>query len=230
MPKIATHETKIDGKYVKFEVWYNQKKGFYFKDFPMEVWSIAGYHHVPDVYSEHELYTLLQSCLHKYHEAKKHQKKVILVDMRLGIDYIANRHGEGSWIGIKNISLDLYRRIKHDLGNGNTRGIQFDYKILYQVEDNGEALHSINPNGTVGGKHTNRSVNSSIIMEYTPERQEFMDSVKDAFDVLARKLIDFFDKDMSEVIKSIDERASFQLTVAPLQIPASTMDDLEALD
>jgi len=207
MAKITTKGYTIDGQYKCFEVHYTQKNGFILKDFPGDVWKLGTEHSRPPHFgSETELYTAVFHALLSYHEKKKTQKKVIRVELKLGIHYLSNRTGRGSYEGHKaGIGYDFMAKVSEL--SFPTYGIELDYMICFLVEDNGAKLFRANDDGTVGGK-LNVTPKREIIIDYTPERELFMQTAMGSIEKLAEMLISFFNKEDSELTQLIDSKGA----------------------
>jgi len=207
MAKITTKGYSIDGQHKFFEVHYTQKNGFTLKDFPLDVWKLGTEHsHPPHFGSENELYTGVFHALLAYHEKRKTQKKVIRVELKLGVHYLSNRTGRGSYEGNK-AGIDYAFRAKVSELSFPTYGIELDYMICFLVEDNGAKLFRANENGTVGSK-LNVTPEREIIIDYTPERELFMQTAMGSIGKLAEMLISFFNKEDSELTQLIDSKGA----------------------
>lgn len=197
MPKVGKHLMRINGVYRDFEIYYNSKTGFKMEGIPDEVWLFHPEERQP--YSETEAMCLRQAeiAISNYHDHVKTRKKVIFVDLQLGNDFIYHFDGQAWNTGkpLHGITIEMANKIKSADGFYKLpqRGQSFSYEIVYMIEREKKEYYKILPDESVGGRcHFDKSPDKSLYIDYTPEAEQFMANTMATFEMLAKKLIEFF--------------------------------------
>lgn len=195
MPKIGKESFYIKGMFRTFEMWYNRDKGFYFKDFPDEVFKLStDYESFRGASTEGKLIESTHTAIHQFHENSKTQRKVIVVNLILGTDYLMNKTGHGQYQGLKNgISRDFMDKVQGaSFERMTSRGMSFEYRVYWLIDKNGLKFHNVGENDVVLSHVSSLTPEKCLYMDYTEERESFMIGVMSTFDQLALKFIEFF--------------------------------------
>lgn len=191
MPKIGKDNFRIKGQYVEVEIWYTQKTGFYYKKLPEEVSDLTEFGHRRYT-NEGEMKTHLLCCLTDYHNKIASKRKVIAYHLYGSAEMVMKRM-EGEYNGYCGIKPGVSPHFDHPSG-GVDYMFGFDFHVLFEVTAQKTEYFRIMADGTPGGHFRKSPDRFCIIIDWTAEREQFFNDLKDKLQQLIYGVSAFFDQ------------------------------------
>jgi len=196
MAKVGKHTVTINGKLTFLEVFYTQKDGFSYKGLPEEFVKMMNWSELR-FDTEDIMKNQLYHKLIEYHEQIKKTRKVILISLEGSLQLISNQTGHGSYSGHKpNVS-----KFFNSITNAPDYCFGFEYRVLYEVQSETSRYHHVAKDGGVGTE-TRFSSNHKMIIDWTPEREQFLIDLGGNVQQLIYAVSAFFDN--PEALKLMD--------------------------
>lgn len=212
MPKITTHSLKFKDEYKTFDVWYNSKDGFYYKNFPDSMWKFvqsASSGDCPSKVQETEqgLRSATQKMLDLYYELTKTERHIIILRLSFSVAIYMNKMERDSGRGYS--GYKPWAQQHHDFiisqSHGLDHGIAFEYQTGIEIEgknkyfyptrqdETGAIIHREAYGSRITGEDKHRK---AIVLDYSLELETFLKGVAEQMEALAAKMLNFFsDKD-----------------------------------
>jgi hypothetical protein len=220
MPKVGKLKIQVDGTDFSFTLYYDDSHGFFAKEFPDHIKRYMLNHYgnserrpVNQANTKQELEDQLKEVLKEYMVLTATKKKVIR--LRVGMStqlYLKqkdNEFGGKSWDGTNvhdhfqglqvheyNTSFSIHTKIPLAFG--------LDYEIGFLLEAaHSRKFHRIMNSGNMS-PHGDPVESKDIIIDYTEEKHQFLDSLVDALRKLAANLFTVMtdEKKMMQLIEN----------------------------
>lgn len=180
MPKIREVEFKIDGKFIKYAMYYNSGEGFHLKNFPDSVVEVANIEYKKYCNTEAQLMDYYTNVVRNYHENSSKFTKVILYTLALPTGKRMNKVGHGSYQGVNPMVPEKIGNKIMDIRVGDY-GSDFDeefgfiigYRVVFRLDKNGVKHHRVKEDGTPG-REASQIKRAEIEIEWSPEREAFL--------------------------------------------------------
>lgn len=198
MPKVSSKKFVIRGELKEFKIYYNSKRKFFFKDFPEEIFLTAKNNNVYEFRakgfeSEKELIEYFEELIASYHEIISKCRKVIVYDIS----------APKTFQELDEVPKEISEKLGYAGGDNGDFGFVINWRVFFEKEDNGKNFFTVNEDGSVGWKE---SVNEkqSIVIEHTPEREEFFKRMESTMKNLFLKVL-FTMMDADQFISLMDK-------------------------
>ncbi len=201
MPKITTFDTFIEGKYTQFEVYYSSRQGgFYIKNCPNK---IAEYMEMTHYETERDILIAFKQAVDKFHEDLKVSTKIILYSISLPTGIHMNKidsgHYSGSHERVPQKLTRLIGTIRGDDSDCESYGFVINHRIVTKIEAEKTTYKELE-NGIRDGSLT-RKYKIEQEIEWTQEREDFFNSLKESTISIIEKILQFLGKEDSELLK-----------------------------
>lgn len=189
MPKITTHNIKVDGQVIILDILYNSKNLFYTKGIPEAVKEIAYENRITfSGEREQDLIKKIDEAVKAYHEAKKKMRKVIVYSIEIGRNLVMERNTDEcrfqSYQGYQSWVPEALTNHHHDQLDG--KGFTIDWEILYQVSDGNKTVYyRINGDDTLG---SSTHIKQNFVIDWTEEREKTFKAIDEALKKLVQKI------------------------------------------
>lgn len=218
MPKIGKDNFCIKGQYVEVEIWYTQKTGFYYKNLPEEV-SVLTEFGRRRYNNEGDMKTHLLCSLTEYHDKVASRRKVIAYHLYGSAEMIMNRM-DGEYNGYCGIKPGVSAHFDHPSGGADYM-FGFDFHILFEVTAQYTEYFCIMADGTPGHSFRKSPDRYCIVIDWTAEREQFFNDLKDKLQQLIYGISAFFDQ--PNLLELMDTHGIKMLESPPQPIkPAQT--------
>lgn len=184
MPKVSSVKFKIKGEPKEFPIHYLKQVKFYIKDFPDEVrrivWaSTSDFNRGSKKFeTEQELIDYYKNLIDRYHDIISQTRKVIAYHISA-----PSRFKE-----LPKVTREIKEKLGYAGDGENEFGFTIDYSIFLQRIGDGSAFFEVLPDGSAG-RNANFAFNQSTIIEYTPEREVFLQNMKQKMQDMFLKVI-----------------------------------------
>jgi len=200
MPKIKTITHTFGDKRLELDIWYNDKNQFYIKGgLPLWALNVLGSEIVTELYSSPDnLDYAVRLFGENYTNAIKTKKKVIVYNINFGTNTIESLN----LIGTKYNPSFGYRFKGHGFG--------FNYHICIQhTIESKRVIKELVPEfftrGDLVESHHVYSVQyDEVVIDWTPEREQFFNDLKESTLIFCNKIKNFFGENDDEKLKAID--------------------------
>lgn len=195
MPKIGVKIEKIKEQHVELIIWYTRELGFFYKGLPSDFINVSGFRNV-GYESENTLLGSFRDALDIYHERMKQTKKVIKYTLGGTTGMIMAKVGEGRYSGTKDGVSNKFSSI----GNCGY-GFSFDYDVLIETSGTDKKrYYRITEDGSVGYE-INCTWSTALLIDWTPEREQFFKDMVANLQRLINGVSSFFDQpDMTQLM------------------------------
>lgn len=184
MPKVSSVFFKIKGESKEYAIHYLKQDKFYIKDFPDDVFRLVN--SVTSDFTrsgekfetEQELTDYYEKFIERYHNIISQTRKVIAYHISAPSMFR---------------ELPEVNQVKQKLGYAggqgeNVFGFTIDYGVFLQQEGNGTSFFTINTDGSAGS-FAHFEFKKSIIIDHTPEREVFLENMKQRMREMFLKVI-----------------------------------------
>lgn len=201
MPKVGKIEVRFrdDEKIQQFDLWYSQKEKFFIKGLPQQFLKLLdfcsfGYP------TEEALKNDLRDAVKKYKELLKIERKVILYRIAATAELTSNKTGEGTYSGNKREISNKFSSMGFGVPNCS---LGIEYVIAKEVDEGGKKYFPYREDGSLS-YDMKIAKNVWGIIDWTPEREQFFQSIYGAMQELVIKLSSIFLEDDEKVAQLID--------------------------
>lgn len=213
MPKIGKESFRISNRLVDVEIWYMQKRGFYYKNIPQEVYDLTtfGQRRYKD---EGELKTHLLCSLTEYHKKIESRRKVIAYHLHGSMELVMNRK-EGEYCGYSGTKPGVSGKFDHSIWATDYL-FGFDFHVLIEVSGRTKEYYHVKDGDSPGGIFRRSLGCYDILMDWTAEREQFFKDLKDKLQQLIYGVSAFFDQ--PNLLELIDAHGIKMLEASPNRI------------
>lgn len=210
MPRIGKESFRISNRLVDAEIWYTQKRGFYYKNIPQEVYDLTtfGQRRYKD---EGELKTHLLCSLTEYHKKIESRRKVIVYHLHGSMELVMNRR-EGEFAGYSGIKPGVSGKFDHSICATDYL-FGFDFHVLIEVSGRTKEYYHVKDDDTPGGIFRRSPGSYDILMDWTAEREQFFKDLRDKLQQLIYAVSAFFDQ--PNLLELIDSHGIKMLEASP---------------
>lgn len=186
MPKVSSIRFNIKGESRELAIHYLKDQKFYIKDFPDEVnrivWqATSDFTRAGNKFeTEQELIDYYEAFLERYHKIISETKKVIAYHIAA-----PNKFKE-----LKEVTKEVKDKLGYGGSGENQFGFTIDYGVFLMRTGDGTGFFDINEDGTAG-RNANFPFNHCTIIDYTPEREAFLEGMKERMRGMFLKVISF---------------------------------------
>lgn len=199
MPKVSSVTLTIKGELKEYAIHYLKQDKFYIKDFPEDVFRLvnsvtcdltrAG----KQFETEQELTDYYEEFVKRYHEIISQTRKVIAYHISAPLAFRS----------LPEVAREVSDKLGYAGQGNNIFGFTINYGVFLQRIGNGTTFFTIQPDGSTGGI-AHFEFKQSIIIDYTPEREAFLENMKERMKEMFLKVLSFMmdEKKFMELIDS----------------------------
>lgn len=203
MPKIKKITFTINQEFLTLDLFYNTKnKYFFYKGLPSEFTNISKFDNMGN--TEEQLYEELVAARRIYYERKKRQRLVIGFYCIASSELTMNKVEEGNYSGLKK---NVSRKIGMFHGEAPLLSFGIEYGIFNLTEGTDrKTWQKVNPKTMAVSKYENDVSERYQMIDYTPERYAFFESINQSMCALVEKMSMFFGADQKKIIQLIESQ------------------------